>query len=121
MTVTWWQSLLIALVPALITAMVSGIFSYFLAIRKSLNEIKQLAEKHKQEIEILREQHRLEIEKLQFQQEHEKKMKEQDSSVKFGESIISSIMSGIMGSDTMQKNIDKMIDEKFHKKEKKNG
>ena len=121
MTVTWWQSLLIALVPALITAMASGIFSYFLAIRKSLNEIKQLAEKHKQEMEILREQHRLEIEKLQFQQEHEEKMKEQDSSVKFGESIISSIMSGIMGSDTMQKNIDKIIDEKFHEKEENNG
>lgn len=72
-------------------------------------------------MEILREQHRLEIEKLQFQQEHEEKMKEQDSSVKFGESIISSIMSGIMGSDTMQKNIDKIIDEKFHEKEENNG
>ena len=61
--VTWWQSLLIALAPAII----SGIFSYILAIRKSSREMVQMAEKHKQEIETLREQHKLEIEKIRVQ------------------------------------------------------
>ncbi len=116
---TWWQSLLIALVPALITARVSGLFSYFLAIKKSKKDIEQLAEKHKQEMETLREQHKLDLEKLQLQQDHEKKMKEQDVGAKIGESIVASLMSGIMGSDKMQQKIDKMIDEKFQAKEKK--
>lgn len=97
----WWQSLLIALVPALITAVVSGLFSYFLAIRKSSKDIEQLAEKHKQEMETIREQHKLEIEKIQIQQEHEQKMKEQDTGAKLGASIVSSLMGGIMGSDVM--------------------
>jgi hypothetical protein len=43
---TWWQSLLVALAPAVI----SGIVSYILAIRKSAKEIEQMTEKHKQEI-----------------------------------------------------------------------
>ena len=57
---TWWQSLLIAIAPAII----SGIVSYILAIRKSSKEMEQLSEKHKQELETLREQYKLEIEKI---------------------------------------------------------
>lgn len=87
MNVTWWQSLLIALIPAFISAVVSGFFSYFLAIKKSAKEIEQLAERHKQEMELLREKHNLEIDKLKYQQEHETKMKEQDASVNMGVNI----------------------------------
>lgn len=111
--------MLIAIIPALITAIISGLFSYFLAIKKSTKDIEQLAEKHKQEMETMREQHKLEIEKLQLQQEHEKKMKEQDAGTKIGADIVTSLLGGIMKSNKMQQTIDKMLDEKFHPKEKK--
>lgn len=117
MNVTWWQSLLIALIPALISAVASGFFSYFLAIKKSAKDIEQLAERHKQEMELLREKHNLEIDKLKYQQEHESKMKEQDASVNMGANIISSIITRILDSDAMKKNINTKIEEKFGEKE----
>lgn len=114
--ITWWQSLLIALAPAI----VSGVFSYILAIRKSSKEMAQMAEKHKQEMETLREQYKLEIDKIQVQQEHEKKLKEQEAGVKIGREILSSLMTGIMGSEAMKKGIDEMVSKKFDTKEEKN-
>ena len=112
---TWRQSLLIALAPAV----VSGVVSYLLAIRKSAKEIEQMTEKHKQEMETLREQYKLEIEKIQVQQEHEKKIKEQEAGVKIGGEILSSLMTGIMGSEAMKKGIDEMVSKKFDTKEDK--
>ena len=118
MNVTWCQSLLIALIPALISAVASGFFSYFLAIKKSAKDIEQLAERHKQEMELLREKHNLEIDKLKYQQEYESKMKEQEASVNMGANIISSIITRILDSDAMKKNINTKIEEKFGEKEK---
>lgn len=109
---TWWQSLLIALAPAFI----SGVVSYILAIRKSAQEMEQMAEKHRHEIDTLHEQYKLEIEKLQVQQEHEKKLKEQEVGAKLGGEVLSSVMVGIMGSESMKKNIEEMVKQKFNKK-----
>ncbi len=114
---TWWQSLLVALAPAVI----SGVVSYILAIRKSAKEIEQMTEKHKQEIEILHEQYKLEIEKIQVQQEHEKKIKEQEVGAKLGAEVISSLMAGIMESGAMKKGIDDMVSQKLIKKFNERG
>ncbi len=110
--VTWWQSLLIALAPAI----VSGIFSYILAIRKAAKEMEQMAERHKQVIETLREQYKLEIEKIRVQQEHEKELKEQEAGAKVGGEIISSVITGLMESEEMKKSINGMVRQKFNKK-----
>ena len=112
---TWWQSLLIALAPAV----VSGVVSYILAIRKSAKEIEQMTEKHKQEMETLREQYKLEIEKIQVQQEHEKEIKEQEAKAKIGGDVISSVMAGIMGSESMKEGLSEMIKQKFSKRRDK--
>ena len=109
---TWWQSLLIALAPAV----VSGVVSYLLAIRKSAKEIEQMTEKHKQEMETLREQYKLEIEKIRVQQEHEKELKEQEAGAKVGGEIISSVITGLMESEEMKKSINGMVRQKFNKK-----
>lgn len=116
MPVTWWQSLLIALIPALISAVASGSFSYFLAIKKAAKDMEQLAERHIQEMELLREKHSLEIDKLKYQKEYESKIKEKDASVNMVKDIFSSMMTGIMGSDSMKDYINKTIDKKFSDK-----
>ena len=110
--VTWWQSLLIALAPAI----VSGIFSYILAIRKAKKEMEQMAERHNQEMETLREQYKLELEKIRVQQEHEKKLKEQETVAKVGGEIISSVRTGLIESEEMKKSINGMVRQKFNKK-----
>ena len=119
MNVTWWQSLLIALIPALITAVASGFFSYFLAIKKSAKDLEQLTERHKQEMELLREKHNLEIDKLKYQQEHESKMKEQDIGAKIGESLLPFMFNFISENPLIHEKLNILINENLNPKENK--
>ena len=60
MNANLWTQLLIAIVPALIT----GVGSLIIAIKKCKNEINTLETNNKHEIEKLMKQHKIDIEAL---------------------------------------------------------
>ena len=133
MNANLWTQLLIAIVPALIT----GIGSLFIALKKCKSEIKTLEINNKHEIEKLMKQHEIDIEnlkekyRLQFeakQQEHDlkikemkieceneilKKEKEFENQAKYG--AMGDIFKGMFSSPELKKEIDKKIKEEFNK------
>ena len=117
-------SILTITVP-IITALVSGIFSYVLAVKKSNKDIEKisaqhkqdleklekqhnqdletLGERHKQDLETITQTHKLEMEKIQLQQAHERQMKEQENIGKMSMGILGPLLTSVVESDAYQK------------------
>lgn len=132
-------SILTITVP-IIAALISGIFSYVLAVKKANKEIESLAEqhkhdldkiekqhsqdmetlgeKHRQALDTLAETHKLEMEKIQRQHEHERHMKEQENSEKLSMEIIGSLMGSVLESDEYKKLLAKSFDKSAKKNRK---
>lgn len=51
----WWQTLLISLIPATVTGLISGYISYFSAIKKAESELGKSKIEYEKEIESIRE------------------------------------------------------------------
>jgi uncharacterized membrane protein YqiK len=138
MTAKLWTQIIAAIVPALIT----GIVSYFATLTKCKNEIKTLSdsnkheidklmkqheidiesikEKHKLELEILEKQHELKLEEMKFQSEQEIAKKEKEISDTAMYSMMGdaskNLFSGIMSSPEVKEQINKALKESFNKK-----
>ena len=80
MNVNLWTQLLIAIIPAIIT----GIGSLIIALKKCKNEINTLETSNKCEIEKLMKQHEIDIENLKekYKLEAEDKQQEHDLKIK---------------------------------------
>lgn len=133
-----WNQLLIAIVPALIT----GIGSLIIAIKKCKNEINTLETSNKHEIEKLMKQHEIDIEalkekhkldletkekehqlkleeiKVQNEQEILKKEKELSNSAMYSMmgDATKDLFSGIFSSTEFKEEMNKKIKEGFNKK-----
>ncbi len=134
MNANLWIQLLIAVIPAIIT----GVGSLIIALKKCRNEINTLETSNKCEIEKLMKQHEIDIEKLKEkykleaeakQQEHDlkikemeteckneilKKEKEFENQAKYG--MMGDFFKGIFSSSEVQKELDKKLKEEFNKK-----
>lgn len=106
-------SILTICVP-IITALVSGILSYMLAVKNSNKEIEKVREQHKNELESMKENHKLEMEKLNNQQNHEKQMKNQEIAGQIGAGLFSKMFEN----PTVQDLLGQEITKAFNKKEK---
>ena len=138
MNANLWTQLLIAIVPALIT----GVGSLIIAIKKCKNEIntletnnkheiEKLMKKHKIDIEALNEKHRLDIEtkekehqlkieeiKVQNEQEILKREKELSNSAMYSMmgDATKDLFAGIFNSPEFKEEMSKKIKEGFNKK-----
>ncbi len=129
MNANLWTQLLIAIVPALIT----GVGSLIIAIKKCKNEINTLEtnNKHKIDIEALNEKHRLDIEtkekehqlkieeiKVQNEQEILKREKELSNSAMYSMmgDATKDLFAGIFNSPEFKEEMSKKIKEGFNKK-----
>ena len=129
MNANLWTQLLIAIVPALIT----GVGSLIIAIKKCKNEIntletnnkheiEKLMKQHKIDIEALNEKHRLDIEieeiKVQNEQEILKREKELSNSAMYSMmgDATKDLFAGIFNSPEFKEEMSKKIKEGFNKK-----
>lgn len=138
MNVNLWTQLLIAIIPALIT----GIGSLVIAIKKCKNdintletnnkhEIKKLMKQHEIDLEALKEKHRLDMEtkekehqlkieeiKVQNEQEILKREKELSNSAMYSmmEDATKDLFTGIFNSTEFKEEMNKKIKEGFNKK-----
>ena len=138
MNTNLWTQLLIAIIPALIT----GIGSLIIAIKKCKNEINTLETNNKHEIEKLMKQHEIDIEALKEKHKLDMESKEKEHQLKIEEikveneqeilksekelsnSAIYSMMgdatkdlfSGIFNSAEFKEEMNKKIKEGFNKK-----
>ena len=129
MNANLWTQLLIAIVPALIT----GVGSLIIAIKKCKNEINTLEtnNKHEIDIEALNEKHRLDIEtkekehqlkieeiKVQNEQEILKREKELSNSAMYSMmgDATKDLFAGIFNSPEFKEEMSKKIKEGFNKK-----
>ncbi len=134
MNANLWTQLLIAIIPAIIT----GIGSLTIALKKCKNEINTLETSNKCEIEKLMKQHEIDIENLKEkykleaeakQQEHDLKIKEMkteceneilkrekefENQAKYG--VMGDLFKGIFSSPEVKKELDKKLREEFNKK-----
>lgn len=69
----WWQTLLISIIPATIT----GLVSYYSAMSKAKSEIEKTKIEYEKEIDVIKEKSKSERERLQL--EFELKMKEMEA------------------------------------------
>ena len=81
----FWQTLLIACIPSLLTGIITFLVAYKNAssqikIVKEQNkhDIEKLMEQHKVDIEALKEQHKMEIETIELKHAHELELKQKD-------------------------------------------
>lgn len=81
MNANLWTQLLIAIVPALIT----GVGSLIIAIKKCKNEINTLETNNKHEIEKLMKQHKIDIEALNEKHRLDIETKEKEHQLKIEE------------------------------------
>ena len=81
MNANLWTQLLIAIVPALIT----GVGSLIIAIKKCMNEINTLETNNKHEIEKLMKQHKIDIEALNEKHRLDIETKEKEHQLKIEE------------------------------------
>ena len=133
MNANLWTQLLIAIVPALIT----GVGSLIIAIKKCKNEINTLETNNKHEIEKLMKQHKIDIEAMKEKHKLELELKEVEQKYKLeilkleneneikrtteianNESIntaTSQIFESIFNKASVQEQLDKAIKESFNK------
>ncbi len=76
-----WTQLLIAIVPAIIT----GVGSLFISIKKCKNEVQTLETNNKHEIEKLMKQHEIDIENLKEKHKLDLETKEKEHKLKLEE------------------------------------
>ena len=81
MNANLWTQLLIAIIPAIIT----GIGSLIIALKKCKNEINTLETSNKCEIEKLMKQHEIDIENLKEKYKLEAEAKQQEHDLKIKE------------------------------------
>ena len=131
MNANLWTQLLIAIVPALIT----GVGSLIIAIKKCKNEINTLETNNKHEIEKLMKQHKIDIEALNEKHRLDIETKEKEHQLKIEEikvqnekelsnSAMYSMMgdatkdlfAGIFNSPEFKEEMSKKIKEGFNKK-----
>lgn len=128
MNANLWTQLLIAIVPALIT----GVGSLIIAIKKCKNEINTLETNNKHEIEKLMKQHKIDIEalnekehqlkieeiKVQNEQEILKREKELSNSAMYSMmgDATKDLFAGIFNSPEFKEEMSKKIKEGFNKK-----
>ena len=79
----FWKTLLIALIPAVVTAIISLLSSYLIGKRNLTAEIEKLEKEHKNDIDSLNKAHSNEVEilKLKHQQELELKQKDLENAI----------------------------------------
>ena len=135
----FWQTLLIACVPAIAT----GIITFFIARKnartqvdvvkeQNRHDLEKLMEQHKIDIDSLKEKHKLELEasekehkhKLEIiQKEHEneliRKEKELENSAKYGAmgSAFGSLINNVIDTPEMRDKINQVMKESLKKKE----
>lgn len=73
-----WQTLLIALIPSLLTAIISSIASYCLSIRNMKSQLQVLSEQNKHEIDRLVKQHVIDLDNLKAKHKLEMESKDRD-------------------------------------------
>ena len=125
MNANLWTQLLIAIVPALIT----GVGSLIIAIKKCKNEINTLETNNKHEIEKLMKQHKIDIEALNEKHRLDIETKEKEHQLKIGEKELSNsamysmmgdatkdLFAGIFNSPEFKEEMSKKIKEGFNKK-----
>lgn len=133
MNANLWTQLLIAIIPAIIT----GLGSLIISLRKCKNEIKTLETSNKHEIEKLMKQHEIDIENLKEKHKLESQAKEQEHNLKIKEmkteceneilkkekelenqakyGAMGDIFKGMFSSPELKKQLDKKIKEEFNK------
>lgn len=123
MNANLWTQLLIAIVPALIT----GVGSLIIAIKKCKNEINTLETNNKHEIEKLMKQHKIDIEALNEKHRLDIETKEKEilkREKELSNSAMYSMMgdatkdlfAGIFNSPEFKEEMSKKIKEGFNKK-----
>lgn len=126
-------SVLSIIVP-IFTALISGLISYALAVKKAKKDLENIQVQHQQDIEklekqhtldleTLSEQHKNEMEKIFSQYQHESNMKEKDNVEQLGMGMVSALFKPITENETFKKLIDKKLKEKLdaEKGDKNNG
>jgi len=110
-----WTQLLIAIVPALIT----GVGSLIIALKKCKNEINTLETNNKHEIETKEKEHKLKIEEIKVQNEQEilKREKELSNSAMYSmmRDATKDLFTGIFNSPEFKEEMSKKIKEGFNK------
>lgn len=132
-----WSQLLIGIVPAII----SGIISFLISMKQFKNELKKvetnnkheidklmkqheidinsLKEKHKMDLELKEKEHKLKMEEIRIQNEQDilKKEKELSDSAMYSmmEGATKDLFSGIFNSEEFKEEISKKIKESFNK------
>lgn len=117
-----WIQLLIGIVPAI----VSGIISFFISMKQFKNEIKKVETNNKHEIDKLMKQHEIDINSLKEKHKMDLELNEQDIMKKekeLSDSAMYSMMdgatkdlfSGIFNSKEFQEEISKKMKESFNK------
>ncbi len=114
----FWKTLLIALIPAVVTAIISLLSSYLIGKRNLTAEIEKLEKEHKNELAKLMKQHEIDIDslnkahsneveilKLKHQQELELKQKDLENAIARQEkeaevSAMKDFMGGLIGGIT---------------------
>lgn len=79
-------------IVSIITAIVSGIFSYTIARIQSKNDIKIIIKQHEVDLDALERQHEMEIEKMKLEHTHQLELQEKDYEAKLSSSIITEAM-----------------------------
>lgn len=72
------KTLLIACIPAVATAFITGVVSYFVARKNASAQIKVVEEQNKHDLEKLMKQHEIDIDNLEKAHRLEMEAKEQD-------------------------------------------
>lgn len=132
------KTILIALIPSAVTAILSFFSSYFLAKRKCYEEFKKITEEHKNELEKLMKQHaididslnqkhanEMEIQKLKHSHDLEIKEKEYEMSMKQKEKevetqtmygVLGTAIGDLMNSPAVKQELHKQLKDAFNKK-----
>lgn len=88
-----------------LSAIVSGLASYFLAIRQARIEIQRLEKQHELDLDTEREKHQMELQKMELEHKHQMESKEKDFTNGIGETLTTTLFTELMKTPEMQEQI----------------
>ncbi|MBL8100390.1 MAG: hypothetical protein JNK81_14495 [Anaerolineales bacterium] len=107
---------LIEIFGGVLLSVVSGIISYFAATSKANKDLTQLREQnkldieklmnqHKMDLEAVAQKHQMDIEKMELEHKHKVELMQKETESKLGSDLMSQMLTGMMKTPEVQKEI----------------
>lgn len=92
-------------IVSIVSSLVAGISSYFVARKQAKEDIKQIEKRYELDIEKEKELFRMEKEKMEINYRHQLELQKKESENKLGEVFMDKVMTEVMKSPATQQQI----------------